>query len=186
MVPLKSVPNKQKSTPPTKEKEDKKNTVTRRTPPNRYQHIFLGYCYSCNNFGHKAVHCKSYRKYNPKNVQRYKKNKNNAEKRNYNSFSPLQDYNVECHKCNNYGHKASECRFPMQSLKTSIPNNKDKNIWKEKHVEEKVTECKVALYAKNKKCQWYIDSGCSKHMTGDKKQISQSDKEGKRKCHIWR
>jgi hypothetical protein len=54
MVPLKIVPNKQKSTPPTKEKEDKKNTVTRRTPPNRYQHIFLGYCYSCNNFGHKA------------------------------------------------------------------------------------------------------------------------------------
>jgi hypothetical protein len=26
----------------------------------------------------------------------------------------------------------------------------------------------VALYEKNKKCQWYIDSGCSKHMTGDK------------------
>jgi hypothetical protein len=73
MVPLKSVPTKQKSTPPTKDKEDKKNTVTRRTPPNRYQHIFLGYCYSCNSFGHKAVHCKAYRKYNPKNVQRYKK-----------------------------------------------------------------------------------------------------------------
>jgi hypothetical protein len=35
-----------------------------------------------------------------------------------------------------------------------------------KHIEEKVTECKVALYAKNKRCQWYIDSGCSKHMTG--------------------
>lgn len=26
----------------------------------------------------------------------------------------------------------------------------------------------MALYAKNKKCQWYIDSGCSKHMTRDK------------------
>jgi hypothetical protein len=75
-------------------KEDKKNTVTRRTPPNIYQHIFLGYFYSCNNFGHKEIHCKAYRKYNAKNVQRYKKNKNNAEKRNYNSFYPLQDYNV--------------------------------------------------------------------------------------------
>jgi hypothetical protein len=30
------------------------------------------------------------------------------------------------------------------------------------------TECKVALYAKNKKCQWHFDSGCSKHKTGDK------------------
>jgi len=72
MVPLKIVPNKHKSTPPTKEKEDKKNIVAKRTPANRYQHIFLRYFYSCNNFGHKRIHCKSYRKYNPKSVQRYK------------------------------------------------------------------------------------------------------------------
>ena len=26
-----------------------------------YQHIFLGYCFSCHNFGHKALDCKSYR-----------------------------------------------------------------------------------------------------------------------------
>jgi hypothetical protein len=38
-------------------------------------------------------------------------------------------------------------------------------VWKKKQVEK--TECKVDLYAKNKGCQWYIDSGCSKHMTGD-------------------
>jgi hypothetical protein len=36
------------------------------------------------------------------------------------------------------------------------------------HIEEKVTKCKVALYAKKKTYQWYIDSGCSKHMKGDK------------------
>jgi hypothetical protein len=55
----------------------------------------------------------------------------------------------------------------MQSLKTSNSNKQDKKIWKEKHIEEKVAECKVAMYAKNKKYQWYIDSGCSKNMTGD-------------------
>jgi hypothetical protein len=49
---------------PTKEKEDKKNIVTRRTPPNRYQHIFLGYFYSYNNFGDKEVHCKALLEYN--------------------------------------------------------------------------------------------------------------------------
>jgi hypothetical protein len=26
------------------------------------------------------------------------------------------------------------------------------------------TECKVALYSKNKGCQWYMNNGCSKHM----------------------
>ena len=53
---LKTVHNNLKSAPPTKEKEDKWNIMTRRTPPKRYQHIFLGYFYSYNNFGHKKVH----------------------------------------------------------------------------------------------------------------------------------
>ena len=34
-------------------------------------------------------------------------------------------------------------------------------------MEQKETECKVALYAKDKRSQWYVDSGFSKHMTGD-------------------
>jgi hypothetical protein len=106
MAPLKIVLIKESTSLQKKKKTNGRiMTVIRRTPPNRYQHIFLGYCYSCNNFGHKAVHCKAYRKYNPRNVQRYKNNKNDVEKINYNSFSPLQEYNVECHKCNNYGHK---------------------------------------------------------------------------------
>jgi hypothetical protein len=29
-------------------------------------------------------------------------------------------------------------------------------------------ECTVALQAKQKKHGWYVDNGCSKHMTGDK------------------
>jgi hypothetical protein len=78
--------------------EGKGNTIIRRNPPNRYQHIFLGYCYSCNNFGHKEVCCKAYIKYKPNNVQRYKNKNKDAKKINYNSFSPLQEYNVECHK----------------------------------------------------------------------------------------
>jgi hypothetical protein len=53
----------------------------------------------------------------------------------------------------------------MQSLKTRIPNNKYKKIWKEKHVEENIIECKVTLYVKNKTCQCYIDSGFSNHTT---------------------
>jgi hypothetical protein len=30
--------------------------------------------------------------------------------RNYNSFSPLLDYNVESYKCNNYRHIEDDCR----------------------------------------------------------------------------
>jgi hypothetical protein len=165
MMPLETVPNKQKSTPPTKEKDVKKNTITRINPSNIYQYIFLGYLYSYNNFGLEAVHCKSYRRHNPKNVQRSQKF--NTDKINYNSLSSLQDCNTECLKCNNYGHESNECIFSKYVKEINIPNNK--KVWKKKQVEK--TECKVALYAKNKECQWYIDNGCSKNMTGDKRKF---------------
>jgi hypothetical protein len=130
MIPLNIVPHKHKSTFPTKVKNDRKKTITRRNTP---KHLFIGYCYSCNNFGHKAVHCKAYGQYNRRNIQRYKNNKYMTEKRNYNSFSPLQNFNIECKKCNNYGHKTRECRLPMQSLKTGNPNKHNKKTWKRKY-----------------------------------------------------
>jgi hypothetical protein len=40
-------------------------------------------------------------------------------------------------------------------------------VWKRKQEEPKQEECGLALYAQNKWNQWYIDNGCSKHVTGD-------------------
>jgi len=34
-------------------------------------------------------------------------------------------------------------------------------------MEEKETKCKVSLYSKDKMSQWYVDNGCSNHMTRD-------------------
>jgi len=31
--------------------------------------------------------------------------------------------------------------------------------------------CGIAFYAEGQENQWYIDSGCSKHMTGDKEKL---------------
>ena len=91
---IKNDSNQHKSTLPSKENEYRRNTATRRTPLKRYQHLFLGYCFSCNNFGHKELHCRAYRKNNHKSVQilghKNRKNNNNQGNRNYNSFSPLK------------------------------------------------------------------------------------------------
>ena len=61
-----------------------------------------------------------------KNVQEYDHMNNitssNQRSRNYNSFSPLLDYNIECYKCNNYGHKASECILFKTSMKIGTSN----------------------------------------------------------------
>jgi hypothetical protein len=84
---------------------------------------------------------------------------------------------MECLKCNNYGHEANECRFSKYVKEINIPNNK--KVWKKKQVDK--MECKVALYEKNKGCQWYIDSGCSKHMTRDQSKFLKLTKKEKGK-----
>jgi hypothetical protein len=122
----------------SKENEFIWNTSTIRIPPKMYQHLFLGYFFSCNKFGHKAIDCRTYGKNNHKSPKRHgyknKNNKNNQRNRNYNSFSPLQDYNVECCKCNNYVHKTNECRLSKYSMKTSISNIQEnyKKTWRRK------------------------------------------------------
>ena len=81
---------------------------------NRYPYIFLGYCFACSNFGHKAV---SYRVYEKKRLNGKNYNfKNNqtvsqAKSRNYKSSTHLQEKYLECFNCHNYGHKARNCRL---------------------------------------------------------------------------
>ena len=58
---------------------------------------------------------------------------------------------MECSKCNNFGHTAEDCK-----LKISHDNDITKDI------------CGLAFYAHNDKTKWYIDSGCTKHMRGNK------------------
>ena len=75
--------------------------------PNRYLQIFLGHCYACNNFGHKALNCRTERK-----VSEYKKkSSNNISKGNKNLFTLLQKYDIECYKCNNHGHMERDCKL---------------------------------------------------------------------------
>ena len=89
----------------------------------------------------------------------------------YNSFSLLMDKNIVCYKCNYLGHKAWDCRYmnedahmpnvPMTTTvwrRKDIPNNEDYRI--ELTVEEFKEED-----------EWYIDSGCSSHMTGDQEKF---------------
>jgi hypothetical protein len=44
--------------------------------------------------------------------------------RNYNSFAPLLDYNVECYNCNNYVHITRDRRSNTIKKKMFLPNIK--------------------------------------------------------------
>jgi hypothetical protein len=144
-----------------------------------YQNYFFGYCYYCNHFGHKAINCRAHARNN------YVWNKDRStygfSNRNYNSFAPLFDYNVVCYKCNNYGHITHFCRSgtvesPRQNKEVDTLAKQKKEptgVWKRKQEQEKQKKeesmlVKTSLHAQNKGNKWYVDSGCSSHMTGDK------------------
>ena len=116
--------------PPFHNKNNFEKIVPPRRPPTiRYQNMFLGYCFFCRNFGHKAI---NYRENAINNYLRnrdgyktskndFMSNKNKTSQRfankNYNSFAPLMNFNVECYKCNNFGHKAHECKSRLEPTK---------------------------------------------------------------------
>jgi len=69
----------------------------------------------------------------------------------------------------NYVHQTNECGITPKTTSFIIQDKKN--------MED--TKCKATLYAKNKKCQWYIDSGCSKHMRGYKSKFIKLTKKEK-------
>ena len=75
--------------------------------------------------------------------------------------SRLQQKKEQCSICNNFGHKDSECRSRLQQKKEQASNTK---TWRIK--EPQTERCGIAFYAEGQENLWYIDSGCSKHMTG--------------------
>jgi hypothetical protein len=116
------------------------------------------------NFGHKVAQCVAYKTIMTRE-SRKKRIELETKKNTYNNFYPLQN-EVECAYCNNFGHEESECRSKIQ-LKRHVPSSS--KVWKKKELQ--VENCGIALFAEDEENQWYIDSGCSRHMTGEKDKL---------------
>jgi hypothetical protein len=140
-----------------------------------YQTIFFGLCYACNNFGHKTVNCRA----NNRNINNfeshtqkgYPRRPSEIERRSYNMFESLST-EVECYKCNNFGHMTSDCRMTVPPREPQHKNDQrqepQKMTWIRKHNQYSNEEFTLGLQYKKKKRGWYVDNGCSKHMTGDR------------------
>ena len=106
--------------------------------------------------------------------------KGNKSKGNKNLFTLLQKYDIECYKCNNHGHMEIDCKLKISTrniVAIKSQNTKQERYWREK--EEKETSM-IALCAIESQNLWHLDSGCSKHMTGDpSKFITLQDNKGK-------
>jgi hypothetical protein len=88
----------------------------KRSSTPRYQTIFFGLCYACNNFLHKAVNCRANNRNNnnfENHTQRgYSRRPSETQRRSYNRFQYLST-EVECYKCNNFGHVEKNCRMTV-------------------------------------------------------------------------
>ena len=78
-------------------------TSQRRPLIPKYQSIFLGTCFSCNNFGHKATNCKLSSNKRPHNSSKVDHVRH---ERNENYFG----LNLEFFKCHKFSHKDEDCR----------------------------------------------------------------------------
>jgi hypothetical protein len=87
------------------------------------------------------------------------KHKNSYE---HNNLYDLLFSEPKCYICHNYGHKASDCC--LRNYKPDLIPTAENVKWKKKAD----NKCGLMLSAQRQKNPWYIDSGCSKHMTGDK------------------
>jgi hypothetical protein len=79
-----------------------------------------------------------------------------------NCYDPLFN-EPQCYICHNYGHKSADYR--LNNYKPDS-NHRAENIkvWKK----NEDNKCGLVLSAQRKNNPWYIDSGCSSHMTGGK------------------
>jgi hypothetical protein len=161
----------------------------RRQTFSRYKNFFYGYCFFCSKFGHKAINYSlrfryeqsrySMNNYLPQQILRQPSNKQSqimnhvmtgrrTQEKHNNRYEHNNRYDLlfsepECYICHNYGHKAVNCHLKKYKPDRNLTDENVK-VWKKK-VDDK---CGLALSAQNKKNPWYIDSGCSKHMTGDR------------------
>jgi hypothetical protein len=173
----------------------------RRQPFPRYKEFFYGYCFYCSNFGHKAVNCflrlrhehlKFPRnKYLPQQrmiqqsnkpsqiancqinsrdmqLRRSRIYKQSMSRQRCNNNFDLLNNEIECYNCHNFGHKAANCHLKNYKADPRIKFlDRKTSTWKRKDSEK----CGQALSTQKQKASGKIDSGCSKHVTGDKDKL---------------
>jgi hypothetical protein len=106
-------------------------------------------------------------------LRRPRNNQQSISRKHCNNKFDLLNNEVECYTCHNFGHKSIDCRLRNYELDSKY-TAKNFKFWKNKASDK----CGLVLSAQRKINPWYIDSGCSKHMMGDKGKFLSESKSG--------
>jgi hypothetical protein len=96
-------------------------------------------------------------------LRRSRNNQQSMSRQCCNNHFYLLNNEIECYICHNYGHKSVDCRLKNYEPDLNFPAENVK-FWKKKESDK----CGLVFSAQSKMNPWHIDSGCSKHMMGDK------------------
>jgi hypothetical protein len=109
-------------------------------------------------------------------LRRSSNNKQSMSRQHCNNNFDLLNNEIECHNCHKFGHKYEN--FHLKNYKAT-PRikflDRKANTWKRKDSEK----YGLALSTQKQKASGNIDSGCSKHMTGDKDKVMSISKRKK-------
>ena len=85
------------------------------------------------------------------------------EKRQINHDQRSYKSNIQCYDCRKYGHTKADCWYKDKIVNVA-ESNAESNLFMAKNGSEEGTDQ-----------QWFIDSGCSNHMTGKEEFFSELD-----------
>ena len=111
----------------------------------------------------------STKKEDAKHDQKKKKKKKKKDKK-----------DIQCYNCKKWGHYASECkskRVPRSKDEVRFSENEDSDS-------EEVLLMEIVKEEEERSDEWYLDIGCSNHMTGKKSWISELDDSVNRKIRF--
>jgi hypothetical protein len=121
---------------PTPQRKFRRETPSRLTQKQRYENVFKGHCFTCNEYGHKTLDCTHYVR---KDVRRFN-NMIRCWRCNLVGHIVAHCHTMRCYNCSGFGHKSQDCWNTRRQSMRIASNDMERRAWKRDKVERMEAE----------------------------------------------